>query len=415
LLAITDNPEFLADLTSGLSGSAIAQKWGISKTSANKYRQTIQSGEVLVDKRLLPGEGESTDADGTRNSVTLHSRQLNMNDARDWLRSTGDNPDDFSISIRSIAYGEGLWSNKMAATPKRSNGIPTVPLAELYRTLAEHKAPPRPAKVVDDLATVVVLADWQIGKTGRRGGTPELLQRLAAMRGELEAELSERQPGTIVILDAGDGIENFESGGNPMFTNDLSLPDQLDCYSTELFKFLEVADRHSSDIKVGVVPSNHSAWRNGKQNLGRPSDDFGIHTHKQVAKVAGAAGMNVQFHYPAEYDESLMIDVFGTGVGLVHGNQFGQGQAINWWQAQAFGSQAITKADIMASGHYHTFGAGTAGINPFSERERMWLGAPTADNGSDWYRTKSGRDSLPGTLIFDVSPDGFSLSSLTII
>ena len=56
-----------------------------------------------------------------------------------------------------------------------------------------------------------------------------------------------------------------------------------------------------------------------------------------------------------------------------------------------------------------------AGINPFSGRERMWLGAPTVDNGSDWYRGLRGRDSLPGTLVFDVTEDGFDLGSLTII
>jgi hypothetical protein len=56
-----------------------------------------------------------------------------------------------------------------------------------------------------------------------------------------------------------------------------------------------------------------------------------------------------------------------------------------------------------------------AGINTFSGRERYWLGAPTVDNGSDWYRALRGRDSLPGTLVFDVTEDGFDLSSLTII
>ena len=69
----------------------------------------------------------------------------------------------------------------------------------------------------------------------------------------------------------------------------------------------------------------------------------------------------------------------------------------------------------MVTAHYHSFGAGVAGQNPFTKRERMWLGAPTLDSGSDWYRNIKGRDSLPGTMIFDVTEDGFDLGSLKIL
>jgi len=56
-----------------------------------------------------------------------------------------------------------------------------------------------------------------------------------------------------------------------------------------------------------------------------------------------------------------------------------------------------------------------AGRNPVSERQRWSIGAPTLDNGSDWYRTTAGRDSDPGLLVFDVTSNGFDLSSLTIL
>jgi hypothetical protein len=266
----------------------------------------------------------------------------------------------------------------------------------------------------DQRATIIVWADPQIGKTGSRGGTKELIERSTRIRAKLDALLAERTPSQILIADAGDGIEGFESGGNPMFTNDLSLSGQLDTYGTELFEYINIAHAHAP-VTVAGVPSNHAAWRCGKQNLGRPSDDLGLFMHKQVQRVTKAADMNVSWVRPAEYDESVCIDFYGTKIGLVHGNQFGPGQAVQWWQRQAFGAQAAAIADVLVHGHYHSFSASVAGRNPHSNRQRYALGAPTLDNGSDWYRQTQGRDSDPGVLVFDVTETGFDLSSLTII
>ena len=123
----------------------------------------------------------------------------------------------------------------------------------------------------------------------------------------------------------------------------------------------------------------------------------------------------VNWTFPAPYDESVAVDLLGTVVGLVHGNQFGPGQAVSWWEKQTFGAQAVTRADILVTGHYHTFGAGIGGRNPVNDRQRTWLGAPTLDNGSDYYRQTAGRDSDPGLLVFDVTSDGFDLQSLTVL
>lgn len=288
-----------------------------------------------------------------------------------------------------------------------------IDLPSLY---AEGRRKPR-ARVTatpTERATVIVLADPQIGKTGRRGGTPELLERMAEKRSLLETELKRRRPSRIALSDAGDGFEGFESGGNPMFTNDLSLSQQMDAYGTELFLMVSLAHRFAP-VDVKVCPSNHTAWRNGKQNLGNPQDDLGIFVHRQVKKITEAAGMDATWHFPADYDESVVLDLMGTKIGLVHGNQFAPGQGVAWWEKQTFGAQAVAQADVLIHGHYHSFSANVAGRNPVNQRQRWMLGAPTLDNGSDWYRTTAGRDSDPGLLVFDVTPAGFDLSSLTIL
>lgn len=390
-----------------------SEEVGVSEASIRRHRR--HQGESSAERPSGASPGSvSEDSTGKREFTAVRDRPVTAEDVREWLRSSGDDPDDWNYSFRSIAYGEGLFSNKLSAWPKREKSDMEVSLSELY---AEVRATPASPPVVRDgnRALVVALADWQLGKTGRRGGTKETLMRLEAAREELLRVYDQGEYTRIVLMDLGDGIEGFESGGDPQFTNDLSLPDQLDCYATEVFKFVRDAYDYS-EVEVAAVPSNHSAWRRGKQNLGKPSDDFGLYVHRQVAKVCQESGREVQWHLPDEYDESVLVDVLGTPVGAVHGNQFGPGKAIDWWQAQAFGSQAITKADICLSGHYHSFGAGVAGINPFTDRERMWLGCPTVDSGSDWYRAIRGRDSLPGTLTFEVDAEGgFDLGSLRII
>lgn len=279
---------------------------------------------------------------------------------------------------------------------------------------AARLATPKPQEAPRRRGTVVVYADPQVGKTGRRGGTKELIERSTVIRHKLTELLAERNPSEITLADAGDGIEGFNSGGNPMFTNDLSLANQLDTYGTELFEFINVCHAHAPVTVMGV-PSNHSAWRNGKQNLGIPADDLGLFTHRQVQKVTEASGMAVDWVRPEAYDESVAHTILDTTLGLVHGNQFAPNQGIAWWEKQTFGAGAITRSDVMVHGHYHMFTAGVAGRNPVNGRQRYCFGAPTLDNGSDWFRQTAGRDSDPGLLVFDITEHGFDLGSLTIL
>lgn len=273
----------------------------------------------------------------------------------------------------------------------------------------------RPFKLTREARTSVpVIADIQTGKVGSRGGTPELLDRLEEKRELLTAELRRRKPDSIFLPDINDLFENFESGGNPMFTNDLSLSQQMDVAATEVFKFVELAARFGP-VKVAVVPSNHTAWRRGSQNLGAPGDDLGIFVHRQVEKVAKAAKLDVVWEYPEHFNESMVVDVRGTRVGMVHGNQFRDGKANEWWAKQTHGAQPVGAADILLTGHYHHLSIMPTGRNPYSGRSKWHLGAPTLDNGSDWYRNYAGDDSDPGLLLFDITDNGFDLQSLTVL
>lgn len=336
------------------------------------------------------------------------------NDA-DLIRSFGYDPDQIEIVgtinqwRKQLPDGEWRVSYYFKHRPRSSS----LDLPALYA--ASRKKPRNPLAAPSGLrATVPVIADVQAGKVGARGGTPELIDRLVEKREKLTSCLNTRRPSEILMPDLNDLFENFESGGNPMFTNDLSLAQQMDLAATEIYEFVSLACRFAP-VRIPVVPSNHTAWRRGSQQLGRPGDDLGIFVHQQVQKVAKAAGLNAEWFFPAMYDESMVIDVLGTSVGLAHGNQFRSGGAVTWWQKQQHGGQPVGAADILLTGHFHHLSILPTGRNPYTGKAKWWIQAPTLDNGSDWFRNIAGDDSDPGMLVFDITDDGFDLQSLTVL
>lgn len=287
---------------------------------------------------------------------------------------------------------------------------------DLPALFAAARARKRPALPVpdNDRTMVVVLGDVQAGKVGSRGGTPELIERLELVKQNLEKRLRARRPARIVLAEAGDLFENFESGGNPMFTNDLSLAQQMDLAGTIVFDFVKLLSRFAP-VDVMAVTSNHTAWRNGAQQLGRPSDDLGLHVHRQVARLAEASSLRATWHFPEEYDESLALDLGGAVLGMVHGNQYAPGRAIDWWSKQQHGAQPVAAADVLIGAHYHHLMVQPTGRSIRTGRPKWFIQSPTLDNGSDWYRNKAGDDSDPGLLTFDITADGFDLQSLTVL
>lgn len=404
--------------TSNLTARHAATLLGVGERTYRRHaaKRCICYGvHATITPDTQPFAGEQHDADGTAAYTTMSATPWGLVDFREFIASKGQNPDKvtFSWGVTSNPNG-GYWNklNHVRPIPETDRELDAVDLPALYAAARHISLPVMERR--QDRATIVVWTDPQIGKVARRGGTPELLQRSVQIRTKLDALLRERQPSTVTLLDGGDGFENFNSGGNPMFTNDLSLAGQMDLYGTELFEFINICYAYAP-VTVAGVPSNHTAWRAGRQLLGNPQDDLGLFMHHQVAKVTTAARMDVTWTEPNPYDETTALDVMGTTIGLVHGNQFGPGQAVQWWEKQTFGAQAIARADVLIHGHYHSFSANVAGRNPSTQRQRWAFGAPTLDNGSDWFRTTSGRDTDPGLMVFDITPDGFDLSSMTIL
>jgi len=341
-----------------------------------------------------------------------------ISDERQLLELAGFDPDVFRIVGRisqwtKTHHGKEDTYSFFFQTERIGEDEDAIDLPALYaaaRRKPRAKARTAPAQRV----TVVALSDVQAGKVDHRGGTPELIDRLEGMRERLAAHLKARKPQATVLAEVGDLFEGFETGGNPLFTNDLSLAQQMDLAGTELYRFVDVMQAHGR-VDVVAVTSNHTAWRNGKQSLGRPGDDLVLFVHKQVEKLARVAGIDAHWTIPEMYNESVVFDVLGTGLGVVHGNQFSPGQAIGWWQKQQHGGMPTATADILLSGHYHHLTVIPSGRNPATGKQKWWLQACTTDNGSSWFRNVGGGDSDAGLLVFDITEDGFDLQSLTVL
>jgi hypothetical protein len=218
-----------------------------------------------------------------------------------------------------------------------------------------------------------------------------------------------------ILVDAGDGPESFENVQGQYFTNDLSFPQQLDVYATELFKFTTMMSRFGN-VDVLAVPSNHGAWRSGKQALGNPQDDWGLYVHRQVFKQEQAAGLPVTHHYPADYTESLAFEVFGINIGVTHGHQVSSPNGLpDWWAKQQHGGMPIALADILVSGHYHHFRMQHTGRSLRTGKSKWWIQCPPLDNGSSWFANKADGDSDAGMVVFTVDENGLDMQSLTVL
>jgi len=265
----------------------------------------------------------------------------------------------------------------------------------------------KPPTKTSDLTRVVVVSDAQIGKVGSRGGTPALLERITTLLAQLDDEMKAVPASDALIVDPGDLCEGFENVAAQQFTNDLSHPAQLRVARAVLTEIVtRVASRHT-DTRVATVPSNHTAWRRGKNVLGKPTDDYGIDVHAAVAEALARDPKfrHVAWAFPSEWDESLALQVRGAIIGVAHGHQKnGPDQIPAWWKGQAHGSQPVAAASILITGHFHHLRVQPSGA--IDGHARWWIQAPTLDNGSDWYRNSSGEDSEPGLLTFTIDDAG---------
>jgi len=275
-------------------------------------------------------------------------------------------------------------------------------------SVARSNRPPRAVRRKRHLEglRVVVASDTQIGKSASGGGTPALLARVENMLGQLDALMVEQPAEEAITVDPGDLIEGFENVPAQQHTNDLSHPDQLMVARALLTEVVTtVAARHAIN-RVLTVPSNHAQWRRGKDLIGKPGDDYGIDTHRAVAEALARDRRfrEVAFIIPDVWRESLAVHARGAVLGVVHGHRARPGKAWDWWKGQIAGDLPVAAANLLISGHYHSWLTESHGS--LNGRPRWFFQADTLDNGSDWWANIEGDQSEPSLMTFTIDDAG---------
>jgi hypothetical protein len=332
----------------------------------------------------------------------------------EFLRGAGYDPEIYEVvgnTVRTSKWQQregGDWLTSFRFTFRLKTATVDLPL--LYAQAKKTK-PATPPLTASEKVLVVCWADSQTGKVDSRGGTSELIERIIAKQQKLEAHLKKNRYQKILFFNVGDSIEGFDSGGNPLRTNDLSLMQQVDLEATFEWETLKLLAKHAP-VEAASVGSNHCAWRQSKTRLGTPQDDWGIHIQRTLARLSFEVGLSIKFYEPELQDESLALDPFGDQsfiVGLVHGHQASKPESMaHWWRGQSHGDQPVAHADLLIHGHWHHLRVQETGRK--NNRSRWIVACPTLDNGSSWYRnTMGGDDSDPGLLIIPLTHgEGFT-------
>lgn len=363
-------------------------------------------------RKDAPGYSEWDGETGFVNGPQTTQRDANIDDI---IRGMGFDPETVeAVGPVRISQWDGfvegevtkLYSHRVRIQARQTASFD---MPDLDRLIQRHRVTnPKPG-TGPRTAVIVAFADPQIGKRANRGGTAETIERIGETYDLLAAYTKRVKPSMAVWADLGDVIEGFESGAGPMSQatlNDLSLMRQIEVATAIEHAGIALLAKLAPKVVVAGVGSNHCRWRAGKENLGTPADDWGLHILRNLrARYADTKGFeHVSFVLPQEFEEHALIDVLGTQVGVAHGHRAGKAEKIgDWWKGQTHGGSSLAYADVLLAGHFHNFQTYPSGRSLAGREKRVYV-APTLDPGSPWFSTgMAGADSDPGLLVLTVT------------
>jgi predicted phosphodiesterase len=271
-------------------------------------------------------------------------------------------------------------------------------------------APPRTNRTATTFG--LGLADWQIGKAENGEGSDSTVQRWLNGLEEAQREIKRLRKSNaslddLALLSVGDLIEGC--GGHydmQTFSVDLDRREQCRTVRELITKTILELGPLFDHTTLAAVPGNHGENRHKGKAFTNFSDNDDLACPEAVGEAFRLAGWDedrLSVIMPEGHDELTMtIDLNGVNVALAHGHQFRGGvnalkKAEEFWRGQDFGHRAARDAQILFSGHFHSY------HNVNITAGRSWWQAPTIDTGSAWFTNGSGVTATRGVLsmVFD--------------
>jgi hypothetical protein len=244
----------------------------------------------------------------------------------------------------------------------------------------------------------------QVGKPDQ-GGTERLVktfQQCIAGVAQRIRDTPDHRVGTLLLVQLGDCVEGIVSQGGRLRT-DISLTEAIRVTRRLLLHAIGELAPLCDRMLIASVAGNHDEIRRDQQT--KPTDSWSLEV---VSGVADALAMSaeyrhVEFAFPVEGELSLAVRVGdGLTVGLTHGHVCGSAPTAvpAWWRGQALGGQAVGQSAcrVLLTGHWHHLRVQAAG------KDRYWIQAPALETGSDWFRNRSGDESVSGVLSMFLHP-----------
>jgi hypothetical protein len=345
--------------------------------------------------------------DGTEGTATTEGFTKEPENFDEFLISAGFNPEEIEViaPIRTSRWQQrenGDWLTSYRFTFRQRNATIDLPLLLSEARKAKRTKPKQVNR--EEKALIVCPSDFQVGKTGSRGGTKELIERVLQSYDRIEKIAKAGKYERIYILDLGDVIESFSSKAqfSQLEGNDLSPMQQVDAAAALLFDLVKRLHTYAP-ITYGSIASNHCQNRFAGQQVGKPGlDDWGIVIAQQLSRLTRELDWDVTYLVPQPDDEGFAFEYGVNIVGCVHGHQAARPEGIpKWWEAATFGNQFAAPVSLLLTAHFHHLRVTELGqhTNGFS---KYWVQAPTSDAGSDWFRRTSGQDSDTGILVIEL-------------
>lgn len=384
-------------LEQGLSNRAIARELGCNETSVRRSRKRAAQGRAGTPT-VPVGESETHRPDGSSDYVLSSDRAWGYNDFCEFIRSKGQDPDDvvFTWGVTTNPTG-GFWNKLNNVRPK--TGVQAIDVTAIEQRVRNYRPAITRKTGSTPKSLIIVATDFQLGKTDWNGGTDDTVQQvLDSFSRAAELAVIEK-PQEIVIIDAGDIIENIYSTSSQLGTNDRDLPHQVEAAMHVMLTGIQMLAPLAPSLKYVAVSSNHGQQRIGqKAPAGDVHADYGLIVAKMLGhalRLNTAAFGHVEVITPQPYMESLAFETSGSNVGVVHGHQAGSADKLGeWWKGQSHGRMPTADARILIAGHWHSLRVQQSG-------DARWiLVGPASDRGSSWFTNNQGESSQSGMLTF---------------